>query len=226
MSDNPRPTPGQDWQEPTLGMAFVWVNELRLWVGKYAVANGEFRRFRPAHDSGEFLGHSLNGDRQPVVQVSFNDANEFAGWLRAQALAAGVPDRFIFRLPSHTDWATYAAAGRAKHFPWGDEWPPTYGNYGDEAAKRAFPEWEVISGYDDGFAVSCPVEQAGLNEIGLCGVGGNVYEWTFVAGGTGTELRGASWSTYQPEYLRLNNRLRREATSKLVNFGFRLVVLE
>ena len=226
MSDNVVPTPGREWKDPVLAMEFVWVKDLRVWVGKHAVTNGEFRRFRPEHDSGDFQGYSLNGDRQPVVQVSFNDANDFCAWFRAAAVAAGVPDRLIFRLPSHTDWAAYAACGRPKHFPWGDDWPPTCGNYGDEAAKRAFPEWDVIQGYDDGFPVSCPVEEAGVNEYGLVGVGGNVYEWTFVAGGTGTELRGGSWSTYQPDYLRLNNRLRREATSKLINFGFRVIVLE
>ncbi len=226
MAQAKDPKQGENWQDPVLGMKFVWLAELQLWAGKYTIANGEFRRFRPEHDSGEFEGHSLNGDRQPVVMVGYNDAMDFCAWLREQATEAGVSEKYIFRLPSHNDWTAYASCGVLREYPWGDKWPPTRGNYGDEAAKRAFPEWDVIEGYDDGFAVSCPVEDAGENEWGLYGVGGNVYEWTFVAGDTGTQLRGASWSTYQPQYITLDNRLRREPSSRLVNFGFRVLIVE
>ena len=35
-------------------------------MSKYEVTNGQYRRFRPAHDSQNFQGRSLNGDPQPV----------------------------------------------------------------------------------------------------------------------------------------------------------------
>ncbi len=224
MADGCNPTAGVDWEDPVLGMPFVWIPSLKVWVGRYTVTNAEFRAFRPAHSSGAFEGQSLDGDRQPVVMVSFNDAMDFCKWLRQEACAKGVDERLIVRLPSHNEWTAFASCGTIRRYPWGDDWPPTYGNYGDEAAKRVFTEWDIISGYDDGFAVSCPVEEAGANDWGLYGVAGNVYEWTFEANGTGTELRGGSWSTYQKPYLTLANRLPREPSSRLVNFGFRIVV--
>jgi hypothetical protein len=40
-------------------------------LGQYPVTNAEFQRFRLDHDSGSYKGHGLNGDNQPVVQVSW-----------------------------------------------------------------------------------------------------------------------------------------------------------
>lgn len=59
-------------------MAFVWIPSLKIWVGKYEVTNGEYRKMKPSHDSKAYEGHSLNGDRQPVVYMNFDDAKEFA----------------------------------------------------------------------------------------------------------------------------------------------------
>ena len=220
----PPPEPGTDWVAPERGHEFIWLPQLRFWVAKHAVANDEFRQFRPAHDSGEFEGATLNDDRQPVANVSYNDALDYCQWLRKRLCDACDRPALVVRLPSHMEWTQIAACGLDKLYPWGNDWPPAYGNYGDQAAKEVFPDWDVIEDYNDGSAVSCPVDEAGENEWGLVGVAGNVYEWTFVAGSDQTELRGGSWSTYQPEYMELRNRLRREPTSRLVNFGFRLLL--
>ena len=48
------------------------------------VTNAQFRKFRPTHDSGDYRGHSLNADNQPVVKVSWSDANAFCEWLSAK----------------------------------------------------------------------------------------------------------------------------------------------
>ena len=50
-------------------------------IGSREVTNGEFRRFRPTHSSGSVQGFSLNGDDQPVVNVSWNEAARFCNWL-------------------------------------------------------------------------------------------------------------------------------------------------
>jgi hypothetical protein len=48
------------------------------------VTNGEFRRFRPGHSSGAAAGITLDGDDQPVVGVSWDDAARYANWLSAR----------------------------------------------------------------------------------------------------------------------------------------------
>ncbi|NQZ67654.1 MAG: SUMF1/EgtB/PvdO family nonheme iron enzyme [Lentisphaeria bacterium] len=223
MSEKFTPEETKDFSLAPSNHQFVWIAALSCWVGKYAVTNKEFRCFREAHDSGDFSGVSLNEDEQPAAMISFTDAMDYSAWLME---GSNINDDFVIRVPSHEEWTAMASCGKVKRFPWGDEWPPTYGNYGDKSAKESFPEWDHIEDYDDGFPVSCPVDKAGENEWGLVGVGGNVYEWTYEAGGTKTELRGGSWSTFQPEYLELDNRYRREASSSLINFGFRLITIK
>lgn len=219
------PEPGSHWLDPICQVDFVWLPPLHLWVGRCMVDNRQYRRFKPDHRCGEFQGHSLDGDEQPVVRISFDDAMDFAAWLTDECRELELlPAEYVFRVPSDREWTTFARCGDGRAYPWGDEWPPAFGNYGDETARQAFPQWEAIEGYTDGYAVTCPVAEAGVNPWGLIGVGGNAYEWTFQANGTETELRGGSFSTNQPEYLRINDHYIREPSSRVINFGLRLVL--
>ncbi|HAR66421.1 MAG TPA: hypothetical protein DCR55_09455 [Lentisphaeria bacterium] len=217
---------GENWKDPVLNVEFIWLPALEFWVGKHVTTNAEYRAFNAAHDSGEYEGETLNGDRQPVVQVSYEDAMAYCGWFTERLRDRNaIQNGQFLRLPSHQEWTVFASCGKQKEFPWGDEWPPIYGNYADETARRKYRDWEHIAGYDDHATVTCPVEESGANEWGLWGVGGNVYEWTFQAGGTSCELRGGSWTTCQKEYLRINNRYPREPSTRLLNFGFRPVLV-
>ena len=218
------PVAGENWSDPVQDQDYIWINSLKVWAAKLNVSNVLYRSYAPEHDSGNFEGYSLNDDEQPVVSISYNEALDYCDWLQGRFIEAGCPDSLIVRLPSHQEWTALASCGINRDYPWGNNWPPTRGNYGDQRAAEAFPEWDSIRDYDDGYVVSCPVSEAGENEWGLIGVGGNVYEWTFVAGGTNTELRGASWSTYQEPYLRIDNRYPREPSSALINLGIRLII--
>ncbi len=44
------------------------------------VTNKQYRRFCPAHDSTKYRRKTLNGDLQPVVKVTWQEAKEFARW--------------------------------------------------------------------------------------------------------------------------------------------------
>jgi len=59
------PVEGQNWTSPATGMEFVWIEQMGLWVGKFEVTNGEYRRKEPRHDSRSYGSRSLNHDRQP-----------------------------------------------------------------------------------------------------------------------------------------------------------------
>ena len=43
-------------------------------MGKYEVTNAQYRRFKADHDSQAYEGKSLNGDAQPAVYVSWDEA--------------------------------------------------------------------------------------------------------------------------------------------------------
>jgi hypothetical protein len=203
-------------------LELVWVGALNGWVGKYEVTNGQYRRFKSGHNSGEYKGHNLNGSEQPVVEVSFNDAEAYAKWLNDK-FSAELPGGYRFGLPNKSQWMTYAQCGDGRKYPWGNSMPPKYGNYADSAAKGSF-SWSAIDGYRDGHAVAAPVSSSGRNDWGLYGVGGNVWEWTTETSGSSRVVRGASWGNRIGYDLRCERRRYDVPSSRYYYIGFRVVL--
>ncbi|NLX24333.1 MAG: SUMF1/EgtB/PvdO family nonheme iron enzyme [Lentisphaerae bacterium] len=198
-------------------MEFVWIKELKGWCGKYEVTNEEYKRFKSTHDSKDYKGHDLDGNRQPVVYVSWNDAQDFIQWMEKNC---ELPEGYTLTLPSKDEWLSVAQCGDGHTYPWGNEWPPEYGNYDDETV---FTD-DKIDDYSDGYAVTCPVKKSGENDWGVYGVGGNVCEWTEEEfGRSHYVLRGSSWhnGSYQPD-LRCDFGGGGKASDQYGHIGFRL----
>lgn len=131
----------------------------------------------------------------PVVCVSWYDAVEYCNWRsRRDGLKPcyrGEGDDVVcdfeaggYRLPTEAEWE-YAARSRGRNYQyaWGNGEPyvndEKAANIRDEAAKRGWGEavqtyWE---GYDDGYLFTSPVAAFAPNDLGVCGMSGNVYEW-------------------------------------------------
>ena len=203
----------------------LWIEALKGWAGKYEVANDQFRRFKAEHNSGDYEGHSLNGDRQPAANVTYDEAVRFCEWLN-KTCSSQIPRGYEARLPDGDEWSTLARCGDGREYPWGAEWPPIRGNYADETeAKALVKKWGTIGGYDDGSVVSCVVEASGRNEWGLYGVGGNVWEWTRSADRASRVLRGASWNNGYKDELRCETRYGGDPAIRYSSVGLRIVVL-
>jgi len=205
-------------------MRFSRIEPAGIFVGVHEVTNGQYRRFRSGHDSGSYEGRTLNDDRQPVVAVSLEDARAFCRWLNSRAPTDRPGE---FRLPTGPEWTALATCGGARAHPWGDDWPPTSGNYADASADAAFG-WSghAIAGYDDGAAATCAVQRSGRSSCGLYGVGGNVWEWTEqpARDGTWRVLRGWSWRYKDRDHLRVDYTDKHGAPwGKDNNVGFRVV---
>jgi formylglycine-generating enzyme required for sulfatase activity len=163
-----------------------------FYIAVREVSNAEFRRFDPKHDSGLAGGYSLDIDDHPVVRVRWEDAAQYCNWLSARE---GLPrayhrveDRMVpvkpmttgYRLPTEAEWAfaarTAAAAGPLK-YPWGESMPvpPGAGNYADLSARGLLSA--NLTGYDDTFPATAPVDSFPPNAFGLYNMGGNVAEW-------------------------------------------------
>ena len=132
------------------------------------------------------------------------------------------------RLPSADEWQKFARCGGERIYPWGNPWPPLYGNFADESAAAVFEEWPFIAGYDDGHPVTCDVRESGRNEWGLFGVGGNVWEWTVDWYDDSEEHKvrlGGAWDTHQSELMWIDHRGFDRPAARYDSIGFRVVLV-
>jgi formylglycine-generating enzyme required for sulfatase activity len=156
------------------------------------VSNEEYRHFKSEHASGALRGNSLDGPKQPVVQVSWEDAVRYLNWLSArdslppayqqagESFMPVQPATTGYRLPTEAEWAyaaRYAGAPQALKYPWGNNYPPTgsAGNFADSSASALLPN--TLSDYGDGYLVSAPVGSFAPTGPGFFDLGGNVAEW-------------------------------------------------
>jgi formylglycine-generating enzyme required for sulfatase activity len=93
-ASEPERRPGEDQVRVTLSKG--------LWIGKYEVTQGEWKRV-----VGEFPGERTagEGDNFPVYTISFAEAEGFCAKLTKMARAAGdLPSEWEFRLPTEAQW--------------------------------------------------------------------------------------------------------------------------
>ncbi len=203
-------------------MEFLWISGLQKWVGTYEVTNGQYRCMDPDHVIPPLEGYPLDGDRQPVVMVSYEDAETFCRWLNKRP---GLVDSLVIaRLPSAAEWEHYSGCQDGRLYPWGDVEKPQAGNYADLAARQALHLIDARDDYDDGQVVTAPVELSGRNHLGLFGVGGNVAEWTTESLGANKVLRGGSWGSGHPSALRCSAKSYFPVSFRYHQFGFRVIL--
>lgn len=223
-----RAEPGQNFILP-LGMEetiiMVWVPQIKIWVGKYEITNGQYRRFNRKHNSSFYGTYSLNESEQPVVYVSWSEAVMFCRWLNTE-FSDRLPTGYEIRLPTVEEWITIAKCGDNRKYPWGNQLPPLYGNIADVTYKRKFGSRNGIKNYDDGYSVTSPVTESGSNEWGVYGLAGNVWEWCqdWYDPAHKYKVRlGASWDVDNPEQMEIGWRGFDKIESRDATIGFRIV---
>ena len=107
-------------------------------------------------------------DDEPVVMVSWYDAQAFVEWLTAK-------EKLSYKLPTEAQWE-YAARGGIPmaQFPWGDTLPD--GRRANYADRNTDYEWRDRTA-DDGHKYVAPVGSYDPNGYGLYDMAGNVLEW-------------------------------------------------
>jgi formylglycine-generating enzyme required for sulfatase activity len=215
-----------------------------FWISSTEVTNRLFRLYDAAHDSrmephdnAQFCeldrGWPANDPDQPVVRVSFDQAQAFCGWLSDETGKT-------CRLPTEEEWEYACRAGSATPLWWGgiDVDFSKFANLADKtfaasqgiyAGKdiRVVPWRPGIETVNDGNLVAAPVGSYMANPWGLHDMHGNVSEWTSTPGRMGTVegriVRGGSWYD-RPQYATASHRVSYPTWQKVYDVGFRIVV--
>jgi formylglycine-generating enzyme required for sulfatase activity len=214
-----------------------------FWMGRCEVSNEQFAQFDPEHDSHiedknayQFgvHGYPVNQPQQPVVRVSYEQAQAFCRWLSERTGET-------FGLPTEEQWEYAGRAGTATPFFYGDldtDFSP-FANLADAklsefasdpytvdtplANPTKYDDWiPKDTRFNDGGLVTTPIGSYHPNPWGLHDVHGNVWEWTATAREGRMIVRGGSWRD-RPQRCTAAFRLSYPPYQQVFNVGFRVV---
>jgi formylglycine-generating enzyme required for sulfatase activity len=187
-------------------------------LGKYEITFAEYDLFVAATGRKKPSDEGWGRGQQPVINVSWNDATAYAGWLSDQTGK-------IYRLPTEAEWEYAARSGNMEPWFWGDN-------------ESAAAEFAWFGGNSKN--TTHPLGEKKPNDFGLHDMAGNVWEWTedirhddykgaptdgspWLTSGDKSKrvLRGGSWNN-EPRSLRSADRLRYTPVNRNYDVGFRL----
>ncbi len=164
-----------------------------FYISTHEVSNEQFSVFKREHVRGGDVYPSLAGDKNPVVNVSWQDAAAYCNWLSAEeglepayvgeygVLRAAERATNGYRLPTEAEWVWVARYGGQASSPlrfgWGSALPPPQKsvNLADESSDALLNN--MVFGYNDGYPSTSPVGSFKPNRLGLFDLDGNVREW-------------------------------------------------
>jgi formylglycine-generating enzyme required for sulfatase activity len=182
-------------------------------IDKYETTNALYRRFMDATNRAApwyWSDAKGNGATQPVVGVSWGDADAYCRW-------AGK------RLPTEAEWEKAARGTDGRKYPWGEQWDASRANWGESKLGKTAP----VGSYP-----------GGVSPYGAHDMAGNAWEWVAdwydkdyyqrspernpkgPDSGSARVLRGGSWF-YDAFYLRTANRDGYTPVSRSYVIGFR-----
>jgi len=197
-------------------------------VGVFEIRFADWDECVAAGGCGGYIPEDAWGrGRQPVIRVSWNDAQEYVQWLSAKTGHA-------YRLLSESEWEYAARAGTTTPFHTGRTISTEQANYNGNhtygsGVKGVYRERTVAAG-------SFPPNAFGLHDMH-----GNVWEWVqdcYSGNYTGAPVDGSAWESWEmdcsrrvlrggswsnsPWFLRSAARLRSSTGLRSGDVGFRV----
>ncbi len=220
------------------------------WIGTVEVTNAQYAAFDAKHDSRYIdkagkdhgdAGLPANKPTQPVIRISWAEANAFCAWLSKTAdVKASLPTE------AQWEWACRAGTNSAMSFGAADGDFSKFANFADQAAAKKqglgggnITPFVADKTFSDGQIIVCEVGKFQANAWGLKDMHGNVAEWTASAfkaypyndadgrnkiEASGSKvIRGGSWHD-RAKRSTSSYRLGYQAHQKVYNVGFRVVI--
>jgi formylglycine-generating enzyme required for sulfatase activity len=162
-----------------------------FWMGKYAVTNGQWQAIMGTKPSEKY-DVKFQGENQPVVGVSWDDAKEFCQ-------KASQKTGKSIRLPSETEWEYACRAGTTTPFHFGETITPDLVNYDGNNPYGDAPKGEYRQ-------KTVNADSFSPNAWGLYQMHGNVREWcedVWHGNYNGIPQDGTAWTTDGEQSIRL-----------------------
>jgi len=220
-----------------------------FWIGTLEVTNTQYAAFNASHDS-RFIdragkdhsnpGWTANSPAQPVIRISWAEANAFCAWLSKKTGQS-------VTLPTEAQWEWACRAGTSTAMSFGAV-DSDYGKFANFADKTAAAKQGTGNGnitpfiadmtFSDGQMIVANTGSYTANAWGLKDMHGNVAEWTrssfkaypySAADGrndmtatTAKAVRGGSWHD-RPKRATSSYRMGFQTHQKVYNVGFRVI---
>lgn len=190
-------------------------------IGRYEVTFEEYDQFAAATGQEWIRDGGWGRGRLPVINVSWNEAMDYAEWLSRQTVKR-------YRLPTEAEWEYAARAGTETAYWWGNEMKSGMANCNDGSSewsgqktapvgsfkpnRSVSTTWQVMCGSGCRIAgmritkVPLKMDRCGKRRGGKCGQ---------------RVVRGGSW-TRTPGYVRSSYRIKFVTDVRGYDIGFRL----
>jgi formylglycine-generating enzyme required for sulfatase activity len=180
-----------------------------FYIDKYPVTNSRFRRFGRSKDD---YGPKFNGDRQPVVGVTWTQARDYCKSVGK-------------RLPTEAEWEKAARGVDGRRYPWGNRWDPSKVIWVNNSGGKIHPADRTYNTH--------------RSPYGAVDMSGNTWEWISdwygkdyypnapnrnpkgPASGSVRVLRGGSYLSGNTSNFRAANRNWHDPDDQLYNVSFR-----
>ncbi|MBT8261186.1 MAG: formylglycine-generating enzyme family protein [Bacteroidia bacterium] len=147
------------------------VNLSDFYIGKFEVSVADYRLF--CETTNRIMPKEPKWgwyDDHPIVNTTWYDAIDFITWLNAETGEN-------FRLPSEAEFEyVIRNGGKEGVYPWA-QGKPINENIADESYGTQYSGKRIWNGYTDGFVHTSPIGAYPPNEVGVCDINGNVWEW-------------------------------------------------